>query len=65
MNKNIGSADKIIRYVIGVVVLALGFVYESYWGLLGLIPVLTATFNFCPLYAPLKISTNKSEQSSE
>ncbi|RMD48485.1 MAG: DUF2892 domain-containing protein [Ignavibacteria bacterium] len=61
MNKNIGSVDRIIRYVVGVAALGLGYYYNSYWGLLGLIPILTATINFCPLYAPFKISTRKGE----
>jgi hypothetical protein len=62
MNKNIGSADKIIRYILGVVILALGYYYESWWGLIGIIPILTATINFCPIYAPFKFSTRKSAE---
>ena len=64
MNKNIGSVDKIIRYILGVVILAFGYMNESYWGLIGLIPILTATINFCPLYAPFKISTRKEEKAN-
>lgn len=59
MLKNIGAADRIIRLVIGVVVAVIGIVFHSWWGLLALIPLLTAAVGFCPLYAPFKISTTK------
>jgi hypothetical protein len=36
---------------------AVGYIYESWWGLLGIIPFATALINFCPLYAPFKINT--------
>ena len=61
MNKNIGSTDKIIRIILGVVVLALGFYFKSWWGLIGLIPLVTASINWCPIYAPFKIFTNKTK----
>ncbi len=59
MKKNIGSVDKIIRIVLGIVILAYGYVEQSWWGLIGLVPLLTAFMGFCPLYAPFKISTDK------
>ena len=59
MIKNVGKPDKIARIIIGLIIIVLGFVYESYWGLVGLVPLLTAGMNFCPLYAPFRINTNK------
>ena len=59
MLKNIGTADRIIRLVIGVVVALIGIIFHSWWGLLALIPFVTAAVGFCPLYAPFKISTAK------
>lgn len=59
MKKNVGKVDKIIRIILGIVILALGYAYNSYWGLIGLVPLLTAGMSFCPLYAPFKISTKK------
>ncbi|WP_379970925.1 DUF2892 domain-containing protein [Ectobacillus sp. sgz5001026] len=58
--KNVGSTDKVIRYIIGVVLLSLLFIIPSnlkYIGLLGLVPILTAAFGFCPLYAIFGIKT--------
>ena len=58
--KNVGSTDKVIRYIIGVVLLSLLFIIPGnlkYLGLIGLVPILTAAFNFCPLYAIFGIKT--------
>lgn len=49
--------DRRLRIVAGVVILALGVAYGSWWGLVGLIPVATGLAGFCPLYALLGIDT--------
>jgi hypothetical protein len=59
MSKNVGSADRNIRIGLGVVVIILGVVLQSWWGLIGLVPLLTAGMSFCPLYAVLGLSTIK------
>ena len=58
--KNVGSTDKVIRYIIGLVLLSLLFIIPGnlkFLGLIGLVPILTATFSFCPLYAIFGIKT--------
>ncbi|MFA6461482.1 MAG: DUF2892 domain-containing protein [Candidatus Woesearchaeota archaeon] len=57
MCKNVGDLDSGIRVVIGVIVLLLGTFYQSWWGLLGLIPFLTGIFHYCPLYSLFKWNT--------
>ncbi len=59
MQANMGKADKSIRLVLGIVIIGLGIYFKSWWGAVGLIPLLTATISWCPLYAPFKISTKK------
>jgi hypothetical protein len=59
MLKNIGSADRNIRIGLGIVIIIAGILLQSWWGLIGLLPLLTAGLNFCPLYTILGISTNK------
>jgi hypothetical protein len=63
MKKNMGSADRIIRVIIAVIV---GVLYYTgtVSGTLGLILlifagvfILTSFISFCPLYAPLGITT--------
>ncbi len=59
MLANIGSADRITRIVVGVIALALGYYYHSYFGLLGLLPLLTGIFRWCGLYSVFGVSTCK------
>ena len=57
MNKNIGSLDKTIRLVVGVLIIVAGVLNESLLGIIGLIPIVTALISWCPLYTILKINT--------
>ncbi len=59
MKKNVGGLDRILRIVIGVVVIALGIIYKSWWGLIGVPILLTGFFSICLLYLPLRASTYK------
>jgi hypothetical protein len=62
MTCNVGKTDKIIRVIAAVAIAVLGFYFKSWWGLLAIIPLLTAFVGFCPLYVPLKISTVKKKK---
>jgi hypothetical protein len=70
MKKNIGIADKVIRILLAVVFAVLFFtkVVTGVTGIillvLGLVFLLTALINFCPLYWPIGISTRKKSQVS-
>lgn len=57
MKKNIGKVDKVIRVILGLAIIAYGVIAQSYLGLIGIIPLVTAALSWCPLYCPLKIST--------
>lgn len=60
MQVNVGKADRFVRVVAGLVILSLFFFLEGgerYWGLIGLLPLATGLFRFCPAYSILGIST--------
>lgn len=63
--KNIGKIDKVIRYILGVVLIALGIILQistgGFWwlALIALVPIITASISICPIYLPFKISTVK------
>jgi len=57
MIKNVGSTDKIVRIVIGVLIGAAGFYFKSWLGLIGIVPIFTALIGWCPLYLPFGIKT--------
>jgi hypothetical protein len=59
MLQNIGTIDRIIRIVAGIVIGVLGFFFHSWLGLLAFVPLLTAGIGTCPLYLPFGISTRK------
>ena len=62
MKCNVGTIDRLMRIVVGLIVAILGVWFDSWWGLVGLVPLATGLFKFCPLYVPLKISTEKKEK---
>ena len=59
MKKNMGSLDKNLRLVAGIVILLVGYLNSSWWGLVGLVPIITGLVSFCPAYLPFNMSTLK------
>jgi len=59
MKSNMGTVDRIIRIVIGLIIIIWGIAASSWWGLIGLILFITGLVKYCPLYTLLGISTNK------
>jgi len=67
MKKNMGTADKIIRILVALVIIALYYTgtINGTIAIIGLILsgifILTSFISFCPLYLPFGISTRKKE----
>jgi hypothetical protein len=59
MIHNVGGLDRVARAVVGVAILGAGLYFKSWWGLLGLVPLGTAIFRFCPAYLPFGLSSCK------
>ncbi|GGD44490.1 YgaP family membrane protein [Croceicoccus pelagius] len=58
MPVNEGKWDRILRVVVGLLVIALVFVGpQTSWGWLGLIPLITGLVGFCPLYRIVGFNT--------
>jgi hypothetical protein len=60
MKRNVGRVDRAIRIVAGLAFLSLIFMVEGnarWWGLVGLLPLVTGLVVWCPLYVPLGIDT--------
>ena len=60
MTPNIGSADRVVRVLVGLALLSLLVLANGnarWFGLIGLVPLLTAGARFCPLYTMLGINT--------
>lgn len=61
MKCNIGKTDKIIRLILGVVIIAVGYYFKCWLGVIGIVLIATALLNWCPLYIPFGINTCKKE----
>ena len=59
MKSNVGTTDRIIRVVLGVATVAAGVYFQSWWGVVGVIPIVTAAIGWCPAYSPFGISSCK------
>jgi Inner membrane protein YgaP-like, transmembrane domain len=60
MQKNVGTADKVVRIAIGLALLSLLVLRQDssrWFGLIGLVPLLTVFMGWCPLYTLLGIKT--------
>lgn len=56
--RNIGSTDKIIRLVVGALLILLAVTGSiGWWGYIGIVPIVTALMNWCPAYTLLGMST--------
>ena len=58
--KNMGMADRVIRAVVGIVLISLVFVGpQTPWGWIGIILLATAVISWCPAYSLLGMRTSK------
>lgn len=60
MKQNIHNVERLLRVIVGVVLILLAFVgLKNPWFLLGFVPLITGILGWCPPYAILGISTCK------
>jgi hypothetical protein len=58
MNTNVGPADRVLRIVLGLALIALAALgVIGAWGYFGLLPLLTGIVRVCPAYALMGIDT--------
>lgn len=60
MQANIGSADRALRILVGLTLIAAAALGEiGPWGWLGVIPLVTGIVRICPAYLPFGFSTRR------
>ncbi len=58
MKLNVGGIDRIARIVVGLVLIALAATGTvGVWGWIGIVPLLTGSVGFCPLYPLIGMNT--------
>ncbi|MCB0825248.1 MAG: DUF2892 domain-containing protein [Armatimonadetes bacterium] len=55
--KNVGSTDRAIRIVAGLGLVGTAIATKMWWLLIGIVPLLTGIFSFCPAYVLFKTNT--------
>jgi hypothetical protein len=60
MKKNVGKTDRISRLIIGISILIIGILQQSWLGLIGAGIILPAIIGSDPLYSLIGVNTNKS-----
>lgn len=59
---NVGKTERTIRILLGAFIVLLGVYYKNWWGIIGLIPIITGIIGYCPLSDILGISTCKNQE---
>jgi Protein of unknown function (DUF2892) len=57
MECNVGNKDKFVRIILAIAIGGLGLLYQSWWGLLAIMPLITGLISFCPIYKIFGINT--------
>ncbi len=64
MTINVGTLDRTLRVIAGVILITLAAMQViGWWGWIGIVPLLTGLFRFCPLYTVLGIKTCPTDKS--
>lgn len=60
--KNVGTIDRVLRVIVGVVLIGLAAAgIIGWWGYIGVVPLLTGVISSCMLYTLLGINTGTKE----
>jgi len=57
MKYNVGILDRSIRFILGGIIIAAGFYYQTWWGAVGFILLITGFIAWCPVYSLLNIDS--------
>jgi hypothetical protein len=60
MTANVGTVDRALRIVAGLALITAALMgWIGVWGWIGVVPLATGLFRFCPAYLPFGLSTCK------
>jgi hypothetical protein len=62
MKCNVGRTDKMFRIIAGVIIILAGVYFNSWWGAVGILPIVTGFIRWCPAYLPFGFSTCGSDE---
>jgi hypothetical protein len=59
MKSNLGYQDRVLRAILGGLIMAAGAYFKNWWGLVGGVLFFTSVFSFCPIYFTIGINSLK------
>jgi hypothetical protein len=60
MKSNVGTIDRVVRIALGLALIGATLAgLIGAWGWIGVVPLATGVFRFCPAYLPFGLSTCK------
>ncbi len=59
LKENVGTIDRIVRVILGLTIITISLYYKSWWGVLGVFPLLTGSYGWCWIYYILGMTTMK------
>lgn len=59
MKSNVGGVDKWLRIAVGLLLIVWAATGGPVWVWVGVVPLVTGVFNFCPLYRLIGVNTCK------
>ena len=62
MSANVGMIDRLLRAVVGALLITWALTGGPVWAWIGVVPLLTAAVGFCPAYTLLGIRTCPAKQ---
>ncbi len=66
MKKNVGTIDMVLRILVGLGLISLVFVGpQTFWGWIGIVPLVTALMGWCPAYTLIGVNTCKAPVQGE
>lgn len=57
LKANVGTTDRGIRLLLAAIIGGAGIYFTSWFGLIAIVPLVTAFVRWCPAYAPFGVST--------
>lgn len=60
MRHNVGKTDRAARILAGLAIIGVGVLAQSWWGAVGLVPLLTGVIRWCPAYVPFHFTSDRS-----
>ena len=58
MKLNVGGIDRVLRIIVGLALIGLAITGTvGWWGYIGIVPLVTGLFRFCPAYGLLGMNT--------